>query len=130
MKQFEFTRKHYFCRLPTLLDKPKLPYTEATILEVMRLNFVTPLGVPHQYTGRGELSFHGYDIPEGAIVFANYWSISRDPKLWDDPEVFRPARFLNEEGKCVKPDELTPFSIGESIVLFCQSLSRSGSGFG
>ncbi|XP_030835877.1 cytochrome P450 2U1 [Strongylocentrotus purpuratus] len=104
-------------RLPTLLDKPKLPYTEATILEVMRLNFVTPLGVPHQYTGRGELSFHGYDIPEGAIVFANYWSISRDPKLWDDPEVFRPERFLNEEGKCVKPDELTPFSIGKRVCI-------------
>nr|XP_054773774.1 cytochrome P450 2U1-like [Lytechinus pictus] len=104
-------------RFPTLQDKPNLPYTEATILEVLRLNFVTPLGVPHQYMGRGDLRFHGYDIPEGAIIIANYWRISRDPKIWDDPEVFKPERFLDAEGNCVKPEELMPFSIGKRMCI-------------
>ena len=34
-------------RLPSMEDKPNLPYTEAALLEVMRLKTVAPLGLPH-----------------------------------------------------------------------------------
>ena len=33
--------------LPELSDKPNLPYTVAVILEIMRLQTVGPLAVPH-----------------------------------------------------------------------------------
>jgi 26-hydroxylase len=34
-------------RLPRLEDRPYLPYTEATILEVLRISSVVPLGTTH-----------------------------------------------------------------------------------
>lgn len=36
-------------RLPTLEDKPNLPYVEALFLEVLRYNNVTPLGKCAEY---------------------------------------------------------------------------------
>ena len=35
-----------------------------------------------------------------------------DPKVWNEPEVFRPERFLTSEGKLVKPRQFMPFGTG------------------
>lgn len=34
-------------RVPSLTDKGRLPYTEATIMEVQRMTVVVPLAIPH-----------------------------------------------------------------------------------
>lgn len=54
----------------------------------------------------------GYDIPANMEVWPNLWAVHHDPDLWGDPDVFRPERFLDSEGKVVKPDYLIPFSTG------------------
>ena len=41
-------------------------------------------------------------------VLINLWSVLRHPKLWPDPDVFRPERFLNEDGKALHRSELIP----------------------
>ena len=46
-------------------------------------------------------------------VWFNLYQVSRDPELWDEPEEFRPERFLDESGQVVKPEYWTPFSLGE-----------------
>ena len=38
-----------------------------------------------------------------------------DPKLWKDPEEFRPERFLNEKGELDRKEYLIPFSMGQSL---------------
>ena len=53
-------------RLPSMDDKAKLPYMEATILEIMRIRTVVPLGVPHLTLCDTELS--GYKIPAETMV--------------------------------------------------------------
>lgn len=37
-------------RLPVLTDRGSLPYTEATLMEVLRFSSILPLGVPHATT--------------------------------------------------------------------------------
>jgi cytochrome P450 len=53
-------------RLPSLADRSRLPYVEATILEVMRFKTILPLGLPRETTR--EVEVNGYTIPAGTSV--------------------------------------------------------------
>ncbi|KAL8612108.1 hypothetical protein ACOMHN_013987 [Nucella lapillus] len=44
-------------------------------------------------------------------------SVLSDEQTWEDPEVFRPERFLDDSGKCVRPAEFVPFSLGRRMCL-------------
>ena len=57
-------------RLPMLEDKPKLPYLEATLFEVMRLKPIVPLAVPH--TALRDTEAGGYFIPANTQVTFDY----------------------------------------------------------
>jgi len=83
-------------RLPTFDDRPRLPYIEALCKELMRWQMVAPTGFPHS-SNRDEV-YKGYFIPKGSTVTANAWAILHDPKLYPDPEEFKPERFLNKDG--------------------------------
>lgn len=48
-------------------------------------------------------------------MLANIWAVHNDPKLWGDPQNFRPERFLNDKGQLEKPDYWIPFSAGNSM---------------
>lgn len=93
-----------------------MPYTEAVLQEVLRFSAMVPLGVTHK--ALREVEFHGFTIPKGTLIFANlYWAM-HDPKIWGDPETFRPERFLSEDGKSVlKHEALLPFSTGKRVCL-------------
>ncbi|CAE6464715.1 unnamed protein product [Rhizoctonia solani] len=80
-------------RLPTMKDQSKLPYVERLISEVLRWQPVSPLGVPH--VAAREDVYHGYRIPKGAIMFGNLWAMSRDERIYTDPETFDPDRYLD-----------------------------------
>lgn len=58
-------------RLPTLNDRPNLPYIDALIKEVMRWHPIGPLGLPHMTTQEDE--YNGYRIPKGAVLIPNIW---------------------------------------------------------
>ncbi|XP_071452662.1 methyl farnesoate epoxidase-like [Hetaerina americana] len=101
-------------RLPNLGDRPKLCYTEATLLEVFRKSCVFPLAIPHaSFDQKEDITYREYTIPKNARVILNIHGLHHDPKVWNDPANFRPARFLDEEGKAVGHDGLLPFGIGK-----------------
>lgn len=51
-----------------------------------------------------------YDVPEGARVWVELWSLGRDPRFWDDPESFDPDRW---QGPADRPEGLfVPFGVG------------------
>lgn len=97
-------------RLPRLSDKPKLSYTESTLLEIQRITSISPLGTIHR--AAEETTLEGYDIPKGTFLMSNLWAIHHDPQVWDEPFDFKPSRFLNEDGKVRHRAELIPFSVG------------------
>ena len=110
-------------RLPELADKKNLPYLEATITETLRLSSLISLSVPHKTTV--DTTLQGYSIPKGTTVLMNLWSLHHDPEIWNEPEAFRPERFLDEEGNFVPPkaDRFLPFSAGRRVCLG-ESLAR------
>lgn len=74
-------------------DLEKMPYLKAVMKESLRLHPPVPLLVPHESTQ--DTKVLGYDVAAGTRVLVNVWTIGRDPALWEDPEEFRPERFLN-----------------------------------
>lgn len=58
-------------RLPTLADRPSLPYIDAIVKEVLRWHPVAPMGLPH--TSTADDVCEGYFIPRGSMLFANVW---------------------------------------------------------
>ncbi|XP_022081153.1 cytochrome P450 2J6-like [Acanthaster planci] len=97
-------------RLPRMADVPELNFTRAVIWEVQRLANIVPLGVPH--CAASDIILRGFLIPKGSVLMSNFWKMSRDPKVWPDPEQFIPERFLNVKGEATRAEELIPFSIG------------------
>ncbi|KAM6941817.1 cytochrome P450 2U1 [Lycodopsis pacificus] len=102
-------------RTLSLTDKGSLPFTEATIMEVQRLTVAVPLAIPHMASETTE--FRGYTIPKGTVIVPNLWSVHRDPTVWDEPDTFNPARFLDEEGKLLRKECFIPFGIGRRVCM-------------
>lgn len=82
--------------LPTFADRPRLPYLQAVLFEVLRWQPVFPLGVPHATTSSD--IYEGHYIPEGCIVIFNVWAMTRN---CSDPERFDPKRHLTPDGQII-----------------------------
>ncbi|CAI5784534.1 cytochrome P450 2U1 [Podarcis lilfordi] len=102
-------------RPPTLVDKARMPFTEATIMEVQRMTVVVPLSIPRMASETTVLQ--GYTIPKGSIIIPNLWSVHRDPNIWENPDDFHPARFLDENGQLIKKETFIPFGIGKRVCM-------------
>ncbi|CAH8267084.1 unnamed protein product [Arabidopsis lyrata] len=87
-------------------DIVKLPYLQNIVSETLRLYPVAPMLLPH--LASEDCMVAGYDVPRGTIILVNAWAIHRDPKLWEEPEKFKPERF-EKEGEDKK---LISFGIG------------------
>ena len=93
-------------------DKPMLPYCEAVIAEVERIASITPLGLIHAVGDDTELGPHF--LPKGTHVMINTFAIHSDPKLFPEPEKFKPERFLSPDGKkFIRDDNLVGFGYGK-----------------
>lgn len=88
-----------------------MSYTEAFLLEVQRFGDLAPFGVPHSTTVGTKIA--GYDIPKGATILPLLYMVHNDPKIWGDPQNFRPERFIGKDGKIKKTEYLIPFSAGK-----------------
>lgn len=92
-------------------DLEKLTYLKCVLKETLRLHPPIPL-LLHETAEDAEVA--GYHIPARSRVMINAWAIGRDKNSWDEPETFKPSRFL----KAGVPDfkgsnfEFIPFGSG------------------
>ncbi|KAF6201208.1 hypothetical protein GE061_005655 [Apolygus lucorum] len=91
--------------------KPIMKYMEIFLMELQRHANVTPTTISHRASKTTEVM--GYLIPKDTVVIANLYSIHMDKDHWKDPEVFRPERFLDENGGIIKDPWLMPFGLGK-----------------
>jgi len=94
---------------------PLLPYVQATITEVQRVARVAPMSLLHSTLAPTKVG--QYSFPKGSIFSANLSFITNDPAYFDNPELFRPERWIGQDGKYVKSDRLIPFSVGKRYCM-------------
>ncbi|KAG2108927.1 cytochrome P450 [Suillus discolor] len=95
-------------RAPTFADQQSFPFLNAFISEAFRWRPVTPDGFPHRATE--DVIWENYCIPAGTTVVGSSWAISRDSEVYPDPDVFKPQRWMNDQGGL--RDDLTFFIYG------------------
>ncbi|XP_075226730.1 cytochrome P450 4C1-like isoform X3 [Lycorma delicatula] len=97
-------------RPATFHDLRNMKYLECVIQETLRLYTVVPY-IGRKVTEDVQLSSN-YVLPKGCTVSLFLYKLHHDPKLFPDPEVFNPDRFLPEVAKSRHPYAFCPFSAG------------------
>lgn len=98
-------------QIPTVDLRPKFNYVQAVISETMRFRPIVPLGIPHKTTCDTELA--GYKIKKDTLVMASLHNVLKDEKYFEQPEKFKPERFLDSEGNYIpRMTNFYPFSVG------------------
>ncbi|KIM19981.1 hypothetical protein M408DRAFT_30764 [Serendipita vermifera MAFF 305830] len=111
-------------RLPRVSDRPNLPYIEAVWKEAFRWKSFFPMGIPH-VNAQDEI-INGYLIKAGSVLNPNTGFMLSDPKVWGDPENFRPERFLMD-GADLLPNPLTvTFGYGMRVCAGMHLADRTG----
>ncbi|XP_066928075.1 steroid 17-alpha-hydroxylase/17,20 lyase-like [Clytia hemisphaerica] len=104
-------------RQPVVADMEKLDYVQAVLHETNRFASIAPLNVPHKTIV--DTTVRNHQIPKDTQVLFNLYSMHHDPTHWNEPEKFKPERWLNADGslKKEKATHYIPFSAGTRVCL-------------
>ncbi len=86
---------HLAGRAPAAEDLTHLPLATAVFEEALRLYPPAP-GLARRAVEPDEIQ--GRPVPAKALLMPSQWLIHRHPAYWDDPDRFRPERFLSGQG--------------------------------
>ena len=94
---------------PDAADLARLPYLHAVISEVLRLY---PPAYILARVAVAPFQIGEYDFPAGETLLLSQWVMHRDPRYYDDPDAFRPERWLDGLADRLPPGAYFPFGDG------------------
>ncbi|XP_040356911.2 cytochrome P450 2C31 [Ixodes scapularis] len=102
-------------RQPAWKDRLEMPFTTASMWEILRWRTESSLGIPRGV--KEDIILGGFIIPKGTVVLPNTNGMKRNPDLWKRPNHFDPTRFLTPDGTELvkKPEHHLPFSFGKRM---------------
>jgi cytochrome P450 len=101
-------------RSPTLDDLPALPLTKAIFEEALRL-YPPAWGQARESIHSDEIN--GFHIPAKAIVTLNQYVTHRHPDFWEEPEHFKPERFMPGQAQGRHKFAYFPFGGGPRVCI-------------
>jgi len=108
-KLHEEVDNHVAGDIPTFDEVGNIPFSRQVIEEALRL--YPPVWL-YSRTAVEDDHIGGYDIPAGTNIFFTPYYLHRHPDYWDDPESFKPDRFVPGEVKKRHKFAFIPFSAG------------------
>lgn len=101
-------------RAPTAADLPRLKFTEQIAKESMRL-YPPAFGLGREAVNDCEIG--GYHVPKGTQVFLFQWATQRDPRFYEEPNVFRPERWTEDFIERLPKYAYFPFGGGPRVCI-------------
>ena len=96
-------------RTPDVEDLVRLPYLHAVVSEVLRLY---PPAYLLARTAIAPFTIGGHEFGAGETVLMSQWVMHRDPRYYDEPDAFRPERWLDGLADRLPPGAYFPFGDG------------------
>jgi cytochrome P450 len=101
-------------RTPMPDDLPNMPYTDAVLMEAMRV--YPPVYLIGREATR-DLELGGYRVKKGYTIFMSQWVNHRDPRYFPEPEEFRPERWEEGLAKRIPKYAYYPFGGGPRVCI-------------
>jgi cytochrome P450 len=101
-------------RIPGLGDLESLAYTDAVVLESMRLY---PPAWALAREALTDVEIGGHPFPKGAEFVMSPWVLHRDPRTFEDPEAFKPERWDNDLAHRLPRFAYFPFGGGPRVCI-------------
>ncbi|GFP92993.1 ent-kaurene oxidase chloroplastic, partial [Phtheirospermum japonicum] len=108
----------------------EIPYLSAVFHETLRKHSpapIVPLRFVHENTQIG-----GYHIPDGTEIAINIYGCNMDRKVWENPEDWKPERFLDEKYETMDLHKTMAFGAGkrlcagalQAMLISCVAIGR------
>ncbi|GMS81677.1 hypothetical protein PENTCL1PPCAC_3852, partial [Pristionchus entomophagus] len=100
----------------TMAERARLPYTSAAVTELQRMANILPLNVIHRTVT--DTKVDGHFIPDDTLILAQMYTVMKNADVFEDPDQFKPERFLMGDGKTPNRktlEHVIPFSMGKRM---------------
>lgn len=101
-------------RTPTVADLPALPYTDAVIKETLRLY---PAAYVTSREPQEDVRVGAFEVPRGRTILISPYVTHHDARWFDEPDAFRPERWLGDLEKRLPRFAYYPFGGGPRVCI-------------